>query len=70
MRMADDYNEADEDAGATLRAWRRWMKVVFAPHAESSGQGVEGATEFEITLGGLRAVKKNGKDKKDTEGRC
>lgn len=70
MRMADDYEEADEEAGGTLRAWRRWMKVVFAPHAESSGQGVEGATEFEITLGGLRAVKKNGKHKTDTQTEC
>jgi len=60
--MADD-EFADGETGSTLRAWRRWMKVVFAPHVQSSGQGLQGATEFEITLGGLKAVTK----KKKTE---
>lgn len=67
MRMADDYDDGDQEAGGTLRAWRRWMKVVFAPHAEASGPGVERATEFEITLGGLKAIKKD-KDKTKSAG--
>lgn len=51
---ADDY---DTEVGQpTLRSWRRWMKVVFAPHVASSGQGVEGAQEFEVTMGGLKGV--------------
>lgn len=54
--MADDYDEGGTTE-ATLRVWRRWMKVVFAPHAKASGQGADGAVEFEITLGGLKAVK-------------
>ncbi|KAK5998020.1 DNA repair protein rhp57 [Cladobotryum mycophilum] len=34
--QADD----DPDANApTLKTWRRWMKVVFAPHVKASGQG-------------------------------
>ncbi|KFH46742.1 DNA repair protein-like protein [Hapsidospora chrysogenum ATCC 11550] len=53
--VGDDY---DQDTGATLRTWKRWMKVVFAPHAEASGQGTDGAVEFEINLGGLKAVKR------------
>ena len=53
-----DRDVGEEDVtGATLRTWRRWMKVVFAPHAQASGQGADGAVEFEITLGGLKAVK-------------
>lgn len=64
MRMADDYDDGEGEGEGTLRAWRRWMKVVFAPHAPASIQGIEGAMEFEITLGGLKAVQK-GKDKVD-----
>lgn len=37
------------------------MKVVFAPHAASSGPGVQDAVEFEIKGEGLAAVKKKGK---------
>lgn len=62
--MADDYddiNDGGDERTGTLRAWRRWMKVVFAPHVKSSGQGVESATEFEITMGGLKVVKKQSK---------
>jgi DNA repair protein RAD57 len=32
------------------------MKVVFAPHAAETGPGVDGAVEFEVWMGGLRAV--------------
>lgn len=52
---ADDYDDA-EGGEATLKSWRRWMKVVFAPHVAASGQGLEGAVEFEVTMGGLLAV--------------
>lgn len=56
----------DEDGGElVLKRWRRWMKVVFAPHVASSGKGVEGAVEFEIVGEGLRAV---GKDAQDHDG--
>ncbi|OBS27031.1 hypothetical protein FPOA_00972 [Fusarium poae] len=49
--------EDDSDLAApTLRGWRRWMKVVFAPHTPSTGQGLHGATEFEVTMGGLKSV--------------
>ncbi|KAI5462220.1 P-loop containing nucleoside triphosphate hydrolase protein [Mariannaea sp. PMI_226] len=52
--------EDDSDLSApTLKAWRRWMKVVFAPHAAASKQGLEDAVEYEVTMGGLRAVIKD-----------
>lgn len=56
---ADDDNV---DRGATLKSWRRWMKVVFAGHVAASGQGVNGAKEFEVTMGGIQSVQKKGKD--------
>lgn len=53
--------DADDDhvdaAAPTLKSWRRWMKVVFASHVGASGQGMDGSTEFEVTTGGLKAVK-------------
>ncbi|CAG8952158.1 hypothetical protein HYFRA_00000897 [Hymenoscyphus fraxineus] len=49
----------DEDSGPTLKRWRRWMKVVFAPHVSETGSGLGGAVEFEITGSGMKAVKKN-----------
>ncbi|KAH0523413.1 hypothetical protein TsFJ059_008421 [Trichoderma semiorbis] len=53
---ADD----DVDVGSpTLKTWKRWMKVVFAPHVAASGQGIENATEYEVTMTGLRSVKKD-----------
>ncbi|KAK7415827.1 DNA repair protein rhp57 [Neonectria punicea] len=54
--------DADDDAdlnSATLKSWRRWMKVVFAPHTVSSSQGLDDAVEFEVTMGGLKAVTKD-----------
>ena len=56
--VADEENDRGEPV---LRKWRRWMKVVFAPHAASSGPGVQDAVEFEIKGEGLAAVKKKGK---------
>ncbi|KAG8160363.1 hypothetical protein KVR01_009899 [Diaporthe batatas] len=50
----------DDDAGGTgtptLKTWRRWMKVVFAPHVAAAGPGLDGAAEFEINMGGLKGV--------------
>lgn len=50
----------DDDAGGpatpTLKTWRRWMKVVFAPHVASTGPGLDGAAEFEINMGGLKGM--------------
>lgn len=50
----------DDDAGGsvmpTVKTWRRWMKIVFAPHVAATGPGLEGAAEFEITMGGLKGV--------------
>ncbi|RYP58898.1 hypothetical protein DL769_008759 [Monosporascus sp. CRB-8-3] len=59
----DSGGEAGEGGGAMLRSWRRWMKVVFAPHVAPSGRGLDGAVEFEVTMGGLRAVERKGKGK-------
>ncbi|KAK3315051.1 DNA repair protein RAD57 [Apodospora peruviana] len=58
----------DEDDGRgvpTLRHWRRWMKVVFAPHAAPSGPGVADAVEFEVTMGGIKAVDTKREDQDD-----
>ncbi|KAF4969918.1 hypothetical protein FZEAL_10142 [Fusarium zealandicum] len=52
--------DADDDSdllAPTLKGWRRWMKVVFAPHAASTGQGLDNAVEFEVTNGGLNTIK-------------
>lgn len=56
--------EEEYDATPTLKSWRRWMKVVFAPHTKASGNGVDGAVEFEISPGGLRAVRLKAVDQK------
>ena len=74
---ADAPEDEDEGAGAgggggVVRAsrggWRRWMKVVFAPHVAPSAPGLpdggDGPVEFEITMGGLRAVGRKAKGKK------
>ncbi|KAH9898791.1 DNA repair protein RAD57 [Xylariomycetidae sp. FL2044] len=44
--------------------WRRWMKVVFAPHVAGTGPGLEGAVEFEVTMGGIRGVQRNERKRK------
>lgn len=58
--IADQETERGE---LVLRKWRRWMKVVFAPHVKPSGPGLMGAVEFEIRADGICAVKEDGKDK-------
>lgn len=44
----------------TLRAWRRWAKVVYAPHVAGAGPGLEGTVEFEIGMGGVRGLAREG----------
>ncbi|TWU74920.1 hypothetical protein ED733_004552 [Metarhizium rileyi] len=63
VELDDDDEDDNVDRGATLRNWRRWMKVVFAGHVASSGQGLAGSVEFEVTTGGITCVPAN-KDKK------
>ncbi|KAF4836521.1 DNA repair protein rhp57 [Colletotrichum tropicale] len=55
-RHVDD--EAEDGGVPALKNWRRWMKVVFAPHAKATGQGLDGAVEFAVTMAGLKAVTK------------
>lgn len=53
------YAEDDDGGGLgvpTLKTWRRWAKVVFAPHVRPMGPGFEGAVEFEIGMGGIKSV--------------
>ncbi|TLD25017.1 hypothetical protein PspLS_05715 [Pyricularia sp. CBS 133598] len=61
---------SDEDDGdgmnATMHSWRRWMKVVFAPHVAPSGPGLEGAVEYEIYSGGLKGIAAKGSSGKGT----
>lgn len=44
------------------------MKVVFAPHAASSGPGITGAVEYEIKGEGIKAVHKKGNSEQELEG--
>ncbi|GKT86909.1 DNA repair protein RAD57 [Colletotrichum tofieldiae] len=60
-------DEADERGMPALKNWRRWMKVVFAPHAKATGQGLDGAIEFAVTMAGLKAVTKKGADDDDDD---
>ena len=55
--VADEEYERGEPV---LRKWRRWMKVVFAPHVAASGPGLQGAVEFEIKGTGITAVRNKG----------
>ncbi|RDA93168.1 hypothetical protein CP533_3166 [Ophiocordyceps camponoti-saundersi (nom. inval.)] len=55
-RLVDDDDD-DADTAPSQTAWRRWMKVVFAPHAPASGQNLDGCLEFEVTKEGLKTVK-------------
>ncbi|KAF2965928.1 hypothetical protein GQX73_g7621 [Xylaria multiplex] len=57
------YDSGDDSAAVGVsapyvRSWRRWMKVVFAPHVPGTGPGLEGAVEFEVVAGGLKGVEK------------
>ncbi|KAI1492993.1 DNA repair protein RAD57 [Biscogniauxia mediterranea] len=60
----EDDGDGVGDGMASARAtasWRRWMKVVFAPHVPGSGSGLDGAVEFEVTMGGIKGVDRAGK---------
>jgi DNA repair protein RAD57 len=52
--VADEDSERGEPV---LRKWRRWMRVVFAPHAGPAGPGLERAVEFQIRGDGIRSVR-------------
>ncbi|PHH72259.1 hypothetical protein CDD80_4661 [Ophiocordyceps camponoti-rufipedis] len=52
----EDEDDDREEAASIQTAWRRWMKIVFAPHVPSSGPGLDGCVEFAINNGGLKAV--------------
>ncbi|KAI1150458.1 DNA repair protein RAD57 [Nemania diffusa] len=54
----DDYDDVGPSGGPYIKSWRRWMKVVFAPHVPGTGPGLEGAVEFEVVAGGLQGVEK------------
>ncbi|KAI1175723.1 DNA repair protein RAD57 [Nemania sp. FL0916] len=60
----DDYDELDGGVGPYVKSWRRYMKVVFAPHVPGTGPGLEGAVEFEVVAGGLQGVVKKDRNKK------
>ncbi|KAI0843349.1 DNA repair protein RAD57 [Hypoxylon sp. FL0890] len=55
--------DEEGESTTTLRNWRRWMKVVFAPHVPGTGPGLHGAVEFEVTMGGIRAVDREARRK-------
>jgi DNA repair protein RAD57 len=61
-------DEEDQVGIPVLTSWRRWMKVAFAPHVGPSGQGLDGAVEFEVTTSGLRAVQNKKKKPKTASG--
>lgn len=58
------YARDEDDVGghATIKTWRRWAKVVFASHVAGTGPGLDGASEFEINMGGVKSVVRTGKD--------
>ncbi|TLD10324.1 hypothetical protein PgNI_06068 [Pyricularia grisea] len=63
------YHGDDEDGDGmnpTMHSWRRWMKVVFAPHVAPSGPGLDGAVEYEIYSGGLKGIAAKGSSGKGT----
>lgn len=68
--VVDDYDEISSTS-PYIKSWRRWMKVVFAPHVPGTGPGIEGAVEFEVVGGGVRGVErrkgKGGKKKVKNE---
>ncbi|KAI0472482.1 DNA repair protein RAD57 [Xylaria cf. heliscus] len=68
--IATTYDDETPSVGPYIKSWRRWMKVVFAPHVPGTGPGLEGAVEFEVVAGGLKGVErvKNKKVKKSASG--
>ncbi|KAI0513159.1 DNA repair protein RAD57 [Xylaria bambusicola] len=60
----DDEYDVNESVGPYIKSWRRWMKIVFAPHVPGTGPGLEGAVEFEVVAGGLKGVERKKKGNK------
>ncbi|KAK5629317.1 hypothetical protein RRF57_005032 [Xylaria bambusicola] len=60
----DDEYDVNENVGPYIKSWRRWMKIVFAPHVPGTGPGLEGAIEFEVVAGGLKGVERKKKGNK------
>jgi DNA repair protein RAD57 len=60
-------DEESERGEPVLRRWKRWMKVVFAPHVGPSGPGLERAVEFEIRGEGVRSVRGKGTEGGDAD---
>ncbi|KAI1294045.1 DNA repair protein RAD57 [Xylaria venustula] len=62
----DEYGDEDVsvNTGPYIKSWRRWMKVVFAPHVPGTGPGLDGAVEFEVVAGGLHGVEKAKRNKR------
>ncbi|CAK7267439.1 DNA repair protein rhp57 [Sporothrix epigloea] len=79
---SSSVNRHNTGAPRLRHSWRRWMKVVFAPHVAATGAAssasrgaadrhksvlaarMQGAVEFDITMGGLRAVLSAAEEKK------
>ncbi|MCJ1319348.1 hypothetical protein MMC15_004684 [Xylographa vitiligo] len=60
--LSDALGGAEVGAGSERaeggpRAWRRWMRVVWAPWGEGVGPGERGV-EFEVWRGGVRALRR------------
>lgn len=60
-RYAGDDDEREAAGVPTLQSWRRWVKVVFAPHVAPGGPGLDGAAEFEIGMGGVKGIVREAK---------
>ncbi|KAI1084410.1 DNA repair protein RAD57 [Whalleya microplaca] len=67
--LEDEETGGGGSGSVMVRSWRRWMKVVFAPLVPGTGRGLEGAVEFEVTMGGLRGVEKKSKGKGKQKGK-
>ncbi|KAL2890238.1 DNA repair protein rhp57 [Ceratocystis lukuohia] len=64
----DEYGDGRERGNVTVRSsWRRFMKVVFAPHVKASSCGVSQAVEYEVVAAGLKAVVQR-EEEEDEEG--
>lgn len=66
-RFVEDDGDGERVGGVARRGttttWRRWAKVIYAPHAAPMGPGLEGAVEFEIGRAGVGSVVRKEKGK-------
>ncbi|MBE3043972.1 hypothetical protein IMZ48_15650, partial [Candidatus Bathyarchaeota archaeon] len=58
LGAAVQEEEDGERLVPTQTGWNRWMKVVFAPHAPGTGQGLHGAVRYEVNMGGLKGLER------------